>query len=78
MFLYLNMPAPEYETPSRGRVTADSVQVSLSSRCRVLCRGWLPTVLGATALGDLAQTTTKYHSAIDPSIMNEFATVAFR
>ena len=78
MFLHLNMPAPEYETPRRGRVTADYVQVSLPSRSRVLCRGWLPSVLGATALGDLAQTNTKYHSAIDPSIMNEFATVAFR
>ena len=38
----------------------------------------LPIVLGSKALGNLAKTETAYDQNVDPSILNEFATVAFR
>ena len=39
---------------------------------------FLPIVLGSKALGNLAKTETSYDQNVDPSILNEFATVAFR
>ena len=35
-------------------------------------------MLGSSALGDLADPTTTYNPSMDPSIFNEFATVAYR
>ena len=79
MSSYVPVSPSECEAPRRSRAAADHLQVaSLPHWSTLLCRGWLPVVLGAKAMGDLAQTTTKYDSAIDPSITNEFATVAFR
>ena len=45
---------------------------------QITYREYLPNVLGSQALGDLADTETRYNSDVDPSILNEFATVAFR
>ena len=39
---------------------------------------YLPIVLGKKALGDLDANETEYDASADPSILNEFATVAFR
>ena len=39
---------------------------------------YLPVVLGEEALGDLVAKDTEYDQNVDPSILNEFATVAFR
>ena len=41
-------------------------------------REYLPVVLGSAAMGNLAETSTTYRPTRDPSILNEFATVAFR
>merc|ERR1711962_1656645 len=41
-------------------------------------REYLPIVLGKKAYGDLGKTNTKYDPKVDPSVLNEFATVAFR
>ena len=46
-----------------------------------LAREYLPVVLGAAglvAMGDLTEVDTTYKPFIDPSILNEFATVAYR
>ena len=45
---------------------------------QITYREYLPNVLGSKALGDLTDTETKYNPDVDPSILNEFATVAFR
>ena len=45
---------------------------------QITFREFLPVVLGSKALGNLAQTDTSYDQNVDPSILNEFATVAFR
>ena len=45
---------------------------------QITYREYLPNVLGSKALGDLAETETRYNPDMDPSILNEFATVAFR
>ena len=45
---------------------------------QITYREYLPNVLGSQALGDLADTETSYNPDVDPSILNEFATVAFR
>ena len=39
---------------------------------------YLPVVLGKRALGNLAAKDTEYDQNVDPSILNEFATIAFR
>ena len=41
-------------------------------------REYLPVVLGERLLGNLATFDTEYDQNVDPSILNEFATVAFR
>ena len=45
---------------------------------QITYREFLPVVLGRRALGNLANTETTYDQNVDPSILNEFATVAFR
>ena len=45
---------------------------------QITYREYLPNVLGSKALGDLTDRETIYNPNIDPSILNEFATVAFR
>ena len=45
---------------------------------QITYREFLPVVLGRKALGNLAKTETTYDQNVDPSILNEFATVAFR
>ena len=45
---------------------------------QITYREYLPNVLGSKALGDLTETETRYNPDMDPSILNEFATVAFR
>ena len=45
---------------------------------RITYQEWLPVVLGKKALGNLAAKDTEYDQNLDPSILNEFATVAFR
>ena len=45
---------------------------------QITYREFLPVVLGNTALGNLAKTETFYDQNVDPSILNEFATIAFR
>ena len=45
---------------------------------QITYREYLPNVLGSQALGDLTDTETRYNPDVDPSILNEFATVAFR
>ena len=45
---------------------------------QITYREFLPVVLGEQALGNLATVETTYDQNIDPSILNEFATVAFR
>ena len=39
---------------------------------------YLPVVLGEKALGNLAAIDSEYDQNVDPSILNEFATIAFR
>ena len=41
-------------------------------------REYLPLVLGKDAIGDLAETTSSYSPLQQPSILNEFSTVAYR
>ena len=43
-----------------------------------MSREYLPVVLGKEALGDLADTTTTYSPSQNPTMLNEFSTVAFR
>ena len=45
---------------------------------QITYREFLPVVLGSKALGNLANKKTTYDQNVDPSILNEFATVAFR
>ena len=45
---------------------------------QITYREFLPVALGEKALGDLASVETTYDQNVDPSILNEFATVAFR
>ena len=45
---------------------------------QITYREFLPVVLGKKALGNLASIETTYDQNVDPSILNEFATVAFR
>ena len=45
---------------------------------QITYREFLPVVLGKKALGNLANKKTTYDQNVDPSILNEFATVAFR
>ena len=45
---------------------------------QITYREYLPNVLGSEAFGDLGDTDTTYNPHVDPSILNEFATVAFR
>ena len=45
---------------------------------RITYQEFLPVVLGKKALGNLATKDTEYDQNVDPSILNEFATVAFR
>ena len=45
---------------------------------QITYREFLPVVLGRKALGNLANQKTTYDQNVDPSILNEFATVAFR
>ena len=45
---------------------------------RITYQEFLPVVLGERALGNLAAKNTEYDQNVDPSILNEFATVAFR
>ena len=45
---------------------------------RITYQEFLPVVLGKKALGNLAAKDTEYDQNVDPSILNEFATVAFR
>ena len=45
---------------------------------QITYREFLPVVLGKKALGNLANQKTTYDQNVDPSILNEFATVAFR
>ena len=45
---------------------------------QITYREFLPVVLGRKALGNLAKIETTYDQNVDPSILNEFATVAFR
>ena len=45
---------------------------------QITYREFLPVVLGSSALGNLANTETTYDQNVDPSILNEFATIAFR
>ena len=41
-------------------------------------REYLPVVLGSVASASLATPVTTYDPSVDPSILNEFATVAYR
>ena len=43
-----------------------------------ISREYLPVVLGRAAMGNLSETYSTYRPTSDPSILNEFATVAFR
>ena len=45
---------------------------------QITYREYLPNVLGSEAFGDLGDRDTTYNPHVDPSILNEFATVAFR
>ena len=45
---------------------------------KVTFHEFLPVVLGKKALGNLNAKDTEYDQNVDPSILNEFATVAFR
>ena len=45
---------------------------------QITYREYLPNVLGSEAYGDLGDRDTTYNPHVDPSILNEFATVAFR
>ena len=45
---------------------------------QITYREFLPVVLGETALGNLAESEPTYEQIVDPSILNEFDTVAFR
>ena len=45
---------------------------------RITYSEFLPVVLGKRALGNLADVDSEYDQNVDPSILNEFATVAFR
>ena len=45
---------------------------------QITYREFLPVVLGETALGNLAESQPTYDQIVDPSILNEFDTVAFR
>ena len=44
----------------------------------LLVREYLPVVLGSVASASLATPVTTYDPSVDPSILNEFATVAYR
>merc|ERR1719341_73779 len=44
----------------------------------IVYREYLPIVLGVRAHGNLGSTDTRYNPTVDPSVLNEFATVAFR
>ena len=61
---------------------AELQQVDLYPRpwppLQVVYREYLPVVLGSAALDSLSSTSTTYDPSIDPSILNEFATVAYR
>ena len=45
---------------------------------RITYSEFLLVVLGKRALGNLADVDSEYDQNVDPSILNEFATVAFR
>ena len=45
---------------------------------QITYREFLPVVLGEKALGNLAAIDSEYDQNVDPSILNEFATIAFR
>ena len=45
---------------------------------QITYREYLPNVLGSEAFGELGDRDTTYNPHVDPSILNEFATVAFR
>ena len=45
---------------------------------QITYREFFPVVLGEKALGNLVESETTYDQIVDPSILNEFATVAFR